>query len=165
MIVVNKDTDTIHGNTVLQPEEVPDYSKSEEKNRQEERLKREKLRQRRIKNKAKTLRNIILVFVIGLLLVGRYCIIYNMQTQSNSIDRDMSKLNSENEQLKVNLVQYNNIQYIESTAINKLHMVFPNKTSVVYTNLDKKNIETTPQKESEETKGQSIWNKLVKILY
>lgn len=163
MIVVNKDT--ISGNAVLQPEEVPDYGKGQEKNREKEKLKREKLRQKRIKNKAKILRNILLIFVIGLLLVGRYCIIYNMQTQLNSINNDISKLNSKNEQLKVNLVQYNNIQYIESTAINKLHMVFPNKTSIVYTDLDKKNISTTPQKESRETKEQNIWDKLIKFLY
>ncbi|AYD40637.1 hypothetical protein D4Z93_08880 [Clostridium fermenticellae] len=165
MIVVNKDTDTIHGNTVLKPEEIPDYNKDYLENNKEKILKRKKLKQKRVKNKVKTLRNIICIFVVGLVLIGRYCNIYNMQMQLNAIDSNINKLVSENEQLKVNLVQYNNIQYIESTAVNRLHMVFPDKKSAVYMDLDKKNINTTPKKETKGINGQNLWNKLVKNLY
>lgn len=160
MIVVNEDN-IVSGNTVLQPEYVPYIDQEKEKKD----LRRKKfLRQKRIKDKIKIIRNIVSAFVIGIILVGKYCVIYNMQQELNSVNTNINELNRENENIKVDLVKYNNVQYIESIAINKLHMISPDKGSAIYTDLEKENIKS-PDKKMEKQESKHLWNKLAKILF
>lgn len=165
MIVVNEDS-IIRGNTVLQPEYKPyrDVEAEEQKKAKIKRAKEKKLKQRKMKNKLRVMRNIGLTFVIGLLLVGRYCVIYNMQMELNSMESNINEINRDNENLRVELVKYSNLQYIEETAVNKLHMLPPDKGSAIYTNLDKDVLQYT-EKKSAEKEQQNIWNKLKKSLF
>jgi cell division protein FtsL len=163
VIVVNEDN-LISGNTVLKPKYSP--YRNNEKDREEERNRKARKRQRngRLKGKVKIIRNIALTFIVGLVLVGRYSIIYNMQKELNSIKSNINTINRENENLKVELVKFNNIQFIEDTAINKLHMVRPDKSLAIYTDLDKEIVQST-EKKKETEEQQNIWNKLKKILF
>ncbi|MBC2580657.1 hypothetical protein [Clostridium sp. DJ247] len=164
MIVVNEDS-VIHGNTVLQPKYNPSIDKGIDREKEAKRkIKERNQRQRRLKDKVKVIRNIALTFAIGLTLVGRYCYIYNMQMELNSIKSNIGETNKDNENLKVELVKYNNLQYIEETAINRLHMLPPDKSSAIYTDLHKDVIQYTEKKSKEETQ-QNIWNKLKKMLF
>lgn len=163
MIVVNEEN-SISGNNVLQPEYVP-YIDQEDKERELRRkAKNKRLKQKKIKDKIKVLRNIILSFIIGITLVGRYCVIYNMQRELNSISTNINELNKENENIRVDLLKYNNIQYIENIAVNKLHMIYPDKGSAVYTDLKKQNVKLIDNKEKE-TQIKNLWNKLEKMLF
>ncbi len=96
------------------------------------------------------MRNIGIVFVIGVVLIARYSIIYNMQMQLNSTQNRVDKINKQNENLTVELVKYNNLGYIEDTAINKLHMIQPQKSSAVYADLNKTIIKEDPSKDKNE---------------
>ena len=159
MIVVNEDS-FIQGNTVLKPQYRPTKDNKSYKKRK---LKRKT--QKRIKNKVKIIKNIVLAFIVGLALVGRYCIIYNMQMELNSTKRSINEINRENENLKVELVKYNNLQYIDDIAINKLQMLPPDKGAAVYVDLYKENIKITDKKNQDKVEKQNIWNKLTKILF
>jgi cell division protein FtsL len=163
VIVVNEDN-IISGNTVLQPEYVPYEEKDWEKEELKRRAKNKKLKQKRLKGKIKIIRNITLAFAVGVTLVGRYCIIYNMQRQLNSVNTNINELNKDNESLKVDLVRYSNIQYIEDTAINNLHMLPPDKGAAVHKDLDKEIIKTADKK-SEEQMSKNLWNKVTKMLF
>jgi hypothetical protein len=61
-------------------------------------------------------------------------------------------MNKENENLKVELVKYNNIQYIEEVAVNKLNMVTPDRNDAIYANISKNTI-IAAQSESNENKN------------
>lgn len=165
MIVVNEES-FIQGNTVLQPEYRPyrDNQSHEEENKKEK-LRKKRKAKKRLNNKVKVIRNIILTFVVGLVLIGRYCAIYNMQMELNSTKHNINEINRENENLKVELVKYNNLQYIEDIAINKLQMIPPDKGAAVYTNLDKENIKITEKKAQDKVEKENIWNKLTKLLF
>lgn len=158
MILMNKDS-MVNGNTVLQPEYKP-YKETEEKklktNAPNKALK--------VKKKLKVIRNICVVFVVGVILVYRYCAIYNAQTELNSIENNISKINKQNENLTVELVKYNNLEYIEDSAVNKLQMKIPDKGNAVYTNLDKKVIKVEENSDEPEM-HKGILNKLKQFIW
>lgn len=158
MILMNKDS-MVNGNTVLQPEYKP-YKETGKK----ELKHKNKNRELKIKRKLKVIRNICIVFIVGVILIYRYCVIYNAQTELNSIENDISQINKQNENLRVELVRYNNLEYIENNAINKLQMKVPDKGSAVYTSLDKKIIKTDEDlDQSEMHKG--ILNELKQLIW
>jgi len=158
VILMNKDS-MVNGNTVLQPEYKP-YKETEEKklktNAPNKALK--------VKKKLKVIRNICVVFVVGVILVYRYCAIYNAQTELNSIENNISKINKQNENLTVELVKYNNLEYIEDSAVNKLQMKIPDKGNAVYTNLDKKVIKVEENSDEPEM-HKGILNKLKQFIW
>jgi len=164
VIVVNENS-VIRGNTVLKPGYNPyednQFEREEERKRK---LKQNKQRNRRVNRKVKVLRNIVVTFIVGLTLVGRYCIIYDMQREFNSVESSINVINKENENLKVDLVKYNNLQLIEETATNKLKMVKPDKSGAVYTNLSKEVIQSREKKKEIEVQ-QNFWNRLRNMLF
>jgi len=162
VIVVNEDI-LISGNTVLKPKYNP-YRNDEKEQKQKSRKIKNKQKNRRLRNKIKIIRNIALTFIVGLILVGRYSIIYNMQKELNSVKSNINTINKENENLKVELVKFNNIQFIEETAMTKLHMIRPDKSLAIYTNLSKETIQST-EKKNEIEEQQNIWNRLREMLF
>jgi cell division protein FtsL len=164
VIVVNENS-VIRGNTVLKPNYNPyednEFEREEERKRK---LKQRKQKNRRIKSKVKVMRNIVFTFITGITLVARYCIIYDMQRELNSVKSNISVVNKENENLRVELVKYNNLQLIEETATNKLKMVKPDKGGATYTNLSKEVIQSSEKKKEIEVQ-QNIWNRLKKVLF
>ena len=124
----------IRGNTVLAPNQVPYV------NREKEKKQIIKKKNKKAKKQAVFIRNIFIAFIIGLTLIGRYSAIYNMQQQLNSIKSNINEMNKENDNLKVELVKYNNLHYIEDVATNKLHMITPNRNDAIYANISKNTI-------------------------
>lgn len=156
----------INGNTVLAPEYVPSRR---HKNEEDEKLKRERKqklineRNIKVKKKTRTLKNIGIVFVLGVTLIGRYCAIYNMQKNLSEVKTQISTLNKENENLRVELVKFNNMVYIEDIAVNKLHMVRPEKSLAIHLNLSKDNFEDTLSEN--DIKHESLLQKIKNILF
>lgn len=122
----------INGNTVLAPEpEISQNGGHKEKNSKKGIKKDKKVPS----GKLKSLRNIGVTFIIGVTLIGRYSMIYGMQRELNAIGLEINTINKENENLRVELVKFNNLQYIEDVATKKLNMVSPTKSNIMYCNL------------------------------
>jgi len=134
----------ISGNTVLAPNYEP-YRESEQRRQ----VKKNRINKKNINKKIIVMRNIMIAFIVGITLVGRYCILYNLQSELNTTRQNIAALNKENENLKVDLVKYNNIQYIEDVAVNKLGMVTPDRNHAIYANISKNSIITAESKNSE----------------
>ncbi|KAA8668112.1 hypothetical protein F3O63_14875 [Clostridium sp. HV4-5-A1G] len=158
MIVMNEEN-IINGNAALQPEYKP-YRKHSNKIHK----KKDVNRQAKVKKKLKVILNICVFFVVGLTLIYRYSIIYNMQTELNSVESNISDINRQNENLTVELVKYNNLKYIEENAMNKLKMVVPNKQNAVYINLDKPIIKAQKDVNGIETQ-KGMLNKLKQLIW
>jgi len=148
----------IRGNTVLAPSRVPYV------NRENEKKKKIKKINRKTKSKALFIRNIFLAFIIGLTLIGRYSAIYNMQQQLNSVKSNINEMNKENDNLKVELVKYNNLHYIEDVATNKLHMISPNRNDAIYANISKETIISSNTGANSDS-GTSFISKMVKKIF
>ena len=134
----------INGNTVLAPNYMP-YRESEQNGQ----VRKNNSNKKNINKKIIVMRNIMIAFIVGITLVGRYCIIYNLQSKLNTTKQNIAVHNKENENLKVELVKYNNIQYIEDVAVNKLGMVTPDRNHAIYANISKNSIITAESKNSE----------------
>ena len=159
LILTNGDM-IIRGNTVLAPNQVPDRNREIEK---QQIIKKKNIKNRKIKEQAFVIRNIFIVFLVGLALIGRCCSIYNMQKQLNTIQSNISDLNKDNDNLKVELVKYNNVQYIEEVATNKLHMVTPDMNNAIYANISKGTI--IPTSSSKSDSNDSFISKVVSKIF
>ncbi|XOQ58644.1 MAG: Cell division protein FtsL [Clostridium sp.] len=147
MIVMNSNK-IVNGNNAMEAE----YETNRASKKKKKVVKRN--RKKYVKHKIKTMRNIALVFIVGVTLITRYCIIYNMQMEYNSIQNRINKIKRENENLKIDLMKYNNIEYIEDKAINKLNMVQTKKSSAVYVNLNNKIVkQETSDKDTDKFSG------------
>lgn len=148
----------IRGNTVLAPSRVPYVNRENEKKQKIKKI------NRKTKSKALFIRNVFLAFIIGLTLIGRYSAIYNMQQQLNSVKSNINEMNKENDNLKVELVKYNNLHYIEDVATNKLHMISPNRNDAIYANISKETIISTSTGANSDS-GTSFISKMVKKIF
>ncbi|WP_125152212.1 septum formation initiator family protein [Clostridium rectalis] len=161
-MIVSGNEEYIRGNTALAPQVEPEIKKEKSKKKQN-RSKILKKKNKSIQKKAKTIKSISIAFIIGVALLSRYSYIYNMQQNLNNINKGITKLNKNNENLKVELVKYNNIQYIEDIATKKLKMTKPSKNSIVYCDLNKevfKNQQKSDVKKTEENIFKKWFSKL-----
>jgi len=142
----------VRGNTVLAPQ----YEPREPDRKQQEELRRAKEvqkanREKRVKNKAKLIMNIGIGFIIGLTIIYRYGILYNIRQELTTVKGQVMAVSKENEDLKVVLAKSRSIDDIEKVATEKLHMVRADRNQVVYSDLTKENFKNTSNKNNEET--------------
>jgi len=141
-VIIEKNKFGLDGNTVLAPDHgiqkrsYEDLEKSRQQTNQSKKLKD-------IKKKKNVLTNIFLVFIIGIVIIARYCMIYNYQDTTSKTKAQIEMISKENDAYKVQLIKFRNISYIEKTATEKLHMVKPMISDVQYCNLSKNNLVTT----------------------
>jgi cell division protein FtsL len=125
----------INGSSALAPKFKP-YKQNE--NEELERLKKQHkdkqkaLAQEKLLKQAKILGVIVVSFLVGILLIGRYAAVYNMQKDISKIKAETNNLKMENEDLMVQLIKAGNIKQVEETAKTKLNMVTPDKNKVIY---------------------------------
>ena len=134
-VIVAKKEFEVYGNTVLEPQE---YEELEKSRKQANRSRR----QNDIKKKKGILTNILIGFVIGMVVIARYCMIYSYQQTSSKTKAEIEVLSKENDAYQVDLIKFRNISYIEKTATTKLHMVKPKVSDIQYFNLSKNNLGT-----------------------
>lgn len=164
MIVSNKNK-IVNGSNALIPEYSPNPQIEKQRQRDLEKLRKEHLKinkEKAIIRKVKTIRNIVILFALGIILIYRYCLIYNTEKEIIDVRKSISSINSENESLKISLLKYNNIGSLEEAAVDKLNMIPKSKTSAIYIDLDKNNFKQTS---GEENKNSGFIYKLKKILY
>ncbi|MGH4120072.1 hypothetical protein [Clostridium sp.] len=138
-MIVAKNTFQVDGNTVLSPDESfrkKRYDDLEKSRKQAEQAKKQK----DIKYKQSVLKNILLVFVIGVTIITRYCMIYSYQDVASKTKAKLEIVNKENSGYKVQLIKFRNINYIEEVALGRLNMVKPQISDIEYMNLSKNNL-------------------------
>lgn len=157
----------IQGNTVLSPRTQP--SEPSRKNEQKEAIKRknaivkQKIDKRR-HSKAKILLHIIVSFGIGMTLVYRYTALYNMQRELSKVENNIKAVNSENENLRIELIKFNNLNYLEENSLKKLNMTYPSKNSIAYCDLTKDNFSRGTVK-NDNSIPKKVLNKVKSILF
>lgn len=139
-MIIAKNNFEMYGNTVLAPEEPlvkREYEDLEKSRKQANQNKKQK----DIKKKKSVLINILIAFVIGMVVIARYCMIYSYQEANTKAKAQIDVLSKENDAYEVDLIKFRNISYIEKTATTKLHMVKPKISDIQYFNLSKNNLE------------------------
>ncbi len=124
-----------NGSSALAPKykpHVPNVNEELEKLKKQKKEKQRALAEAKVKRHARIIGMILISFSIGVLLIGRYAAVYNMQKNLTKIKTEIHNLSMENENLTVQLVKANNIQQIEEAAKTKLQMITPNKNNIIY---------------------------------
>lgn len=143
-MIIEKNKFQIHGNTVLAPDESLKKQKYEDLKKSQKQINDAK-NKKNIKKKKNILFNILLIFVIGITIIARYSMIYNIQDATSKTRDEIAALNRENDAYKVQLIKFKNISYIEEIATQKLKMVKPRISDIQYCNLSKDNLSATVQ--------------------
>ncbi|MBU3176377.1 hypothetical protein KPL47_08325 [Clostridium estertheticum] len=138
-VIVAKKEFEMFGNTVLAPQEPITKRKYEDLEKSRRQANQSK-RQKDIKNKKRVLVNIFIGFVIGMVIIARYCMIYSYQQASSKAKAQIDTISKQNDAYEVDLIKFRNISYIEKTATTKLHMVKPKISDIQYFNLSKNNL-------------------------
>lgn len=154
----------VNGNTVLAPQYQPDWDNEYKKLKEAKKRNKAIHREKNIKKKASVLLNIVGMFIFGTLLVWRYSMIYGMQQNLNQIKSNIQEVSRDNESLKIELIKFNSMGYIEDYAENTLKMVKPAKDTAVSINLDKQNF-TIDVKENEKSVKKNLWAKILSIIF
>ena len=158
-VIIEKNKFEVYGNTVLAPEPIIKRKYEEDSRKQAERSKKLK----EIKYKKSVLKNILLVFVIGVIIIARYCMIYNYQGENAKAKAQIDLVSKENDAYEVELIKFRNISYVEKTATTKLHMVKPSISEIEYFNLSKDNLSTN--EESKVRVSSEVVSKIKNIIF
>lgn len=165
-MIITNNKNMVNGSNALAPQRIPSKDRNTQQQRDLEKLRKEHQRisrEKSINKKAKVLKNIILLFVIGIALVHRYSMIYNMEKNIIDVKKQISNLNDENESLRIDLLKYNNIHSLEEEALKNLNMIPKSRINAIYINFDKNNFKNNLKEGEEESNG--IFFKIKKILY
>lgn len=160
-MLLENESNSIHGNTVLAPKTTA-LPKEKVKIKKKVKSNSEENRQRLLKAMkfAGTLGS---TFVIAFTILFRYSSIYSTQKELIQVSNEISNLAEENEGLKVQLLKYNNISYIEEVATKQLKMVTPVAGSATYCNLN--SIELPHEEKNTESASSKFLDKLKSFLF
>lgn len=114
-----------------------------EKAKKERRL-RELTKQRQ--QKKNIMQIVALVFIFGIIIIGRNATIYSMQKQLVSINSEIKEVRNDNESLKIELLKVSSLENIKNYAEKNLKMVNPDKSTIIRHDISKNNF--TEQTES-----------------
>ncbi|SHE38866.1 Cell division protein FtsL [Caldanaerobius fijiensis DSM 17918] len=91
------------------------------------------------RKKLKQLIEIALVLAVGIIITSCYATIAKMSYINESLSKQYSQIEAQNKELKLQLARSKNLQRIEYIAVNKLGMVKPDETQIVYVKVPKVN--------------------------
>ena len=147
----------------------PDYNKKQKKKRQNlkvvEDVKRQdiKVSKEQKKQRKRITMLIVIVFAVFLTVSYRNSQINERFSEVQNLKKELSSIQKENEQLKVNIENSLNLKYIEQTAKEKLGMQKLTNRDTVYINLPKKDYTESASEKvvvEEENWFQKIINKI-----
>lgn len=161
MIIVNNPQSYVNGNTVLKPE-FDDYK---QKFNNSKKLQNQKKREKNLKVKMTVIRNIVIAFLIGITIVWRYGIIYNMQGNINSLDNSIKETIAENDSLNIKLATLSNLSTLEDVSTKKLNMVRMDSNQIVYSDLTKNNFKINKIVLSGSKTESGFIDKIMKLLF
>lgn len=156
-----------NGSTALAPKYKPYEPRINEELKRQEKEKREKqkaLAQQKAVARARVLGLIACAFIIGLVLIGRYAAVYNLQKELTKVKSEITNYSMENENLKVQLIKASNMQQIEQTAKTKLNMITPDKNMVIYTKAAKDYFAYNTKEDSKKTQ-EDLLAKIKNLLF
>lgn len=162
---MNKNIRYFNGNTVLKPQYNPQQDKEYEKLRKQKNEALKKIKNRNVDKKMYVIKSVAVCFIMGIAILWRFSTIYSMQSNLNSMRAEISTLNNENGNLKAQLLNNSSLEYIEGNAVNRLHMVSPSKTSVVYVNLSNQLLKQTDKNNIDEGSKINFLSKFKKFLF
>lgn len=155
----------INGNTLPKPEiRDPKEKEKYEELKKSKRESKEAIHNKRVKKKLKVMRNILVAFLLGLTLIMRYSVLYSTQQEINKSKVMASSLNSDNENLRLILLKNSNMKTVEEYAVNNFKMIYPDKSKVVYENINKNNFKTATNS-NKISVSINIINKIKKLLF
>lgn len=162
-MVVENPKNRIDGSAALAPEinVVPKREEREQqrKHREEQRKLRTQKRNMILKYTGTT----ILAGALAVAIVGRYSAMYKNQKQINELKDQIAITQASSEDLRIKLLQFNNISFVEETAKNTLGMVDANGANAMYSDID--GIEFINPDVEESKASQGILSKIKKILF
>lgn len=85
-----------------------------------------------LKKRLKLMSIVILLFCTGMLIVGRYAIIMNLNNMCINTKNSLIENQKISEELRLQLIKYYDIKQIEKIATSEIKMVRPNSDSVVH---------------------------------
>lgn len=94
-------------------------------------IKRRKTKSK-VKVKLKVVGSIMAIAIISLLTLTRFASIIRLTYDIRTVKSDIKKVQEANENTRVQIAKVSNIKSIEETAVNKLGMIIPDKTQIVY---------------------------------
>lgn len=134
-------------------------------------IKREKKPVKRVKtrNKAKIklkmVGSIMVIAVISLLTLTRFASIIRLTYDIRTAKSDIKKVQETNENTRVQMAKASNIKSIEETAVNKLGMVIPDKSQIVYIDVKPLTSIVEQSKTGTETAASEVIQKLFALIH
>lgn len=165
-MIIAENKNIVSGSSALAPQRIPSKDRETQRHKDLEKLRKEHQRinkEKSINKKVVILRNIALLFIVGLTLVYRYSIIFNMEKDILDVKKQISNINAENESLRINLLKYNDINLLEEEAFKNLNMIPKSRVNDIYIDLDKNNFKNNIQEGEKES--DNLFSKIKKILY
>lgn len=161
MIVVKNPNYYVNGNTVLKP----DFDDFKEEHSRKKRIQDQKVRDKKLKFKLSLVRNIAISFIIGLLIIFRYGLIYNMQGNINTLNTNIKSVVAENDSLTIKLATKSNLKTLEDVTTSKLGMVKENSSQVIYSDLNKNNFSISNMIITGKNSKGTLIDKIMRLLF
>lgn len=134
-MLLENDTNLINGSTVLAPQKTALPKEKVRISEEAKKRQREELQKERVYKALKFAGCLGATFAVSFTIIFRYSTIYSNQKDISKVQSEIYKLSQNNESLKVGLLKYNNLSYIEEVATKELKMVQPIAGNAVRCNL------------------------------
>lgn len=164
--MVVKEFDYINGNTVAKPQRKnPDGDRQ----RQEE-FKRKIAKRKRKKEEHKKLKMAVIqitacIFIMGMTIIYRDNLVYESKQEVTKIENEISKLQDENEALKVQLLKTVSLDNIKTTAEEKFGMFMASKKNTIQIEVPSSYYEKSTEEVSSDQGNENIFSKLMDALF
>lgn len=161
MIVVDKEK-VVNGSnamsTVVEPQRQRSKTEAPRK-----RTSTKTTRKTELKSKLKVMSTVSICFMVGVLLIGRYTTIYKNQNAIRNLKSEIESLKYNNDDLKVHLLKFEDINAVDKEAREKFTMITPGVNNVIYSDLSKNNFGEKTESKSSKTK--EVFEKIKNILF
>jgi cell division protein FtsL len=159
-VVVTEKKYVNNGSSALNPQKKPFREGNNELQRKDKEELR-KAKQVKLKKRAMIMCSIGFIFLAGFTVIYRYSMIYSMQIQLESNNANIDNIIKNNENLQLQLVQYNKLESLEDEA-SKLNMVTPEKNSSVSLDYDKQTLKLANNTSTQSK--ENIFSKLLDMI-
>lgn len=132
-----------------------------EREREKKQKQKRKRKQKKV-GRLKILGRISMGFMVGMLIMGRYAIIYQNQYKISQLKTNTSELMSKNENYKLQLMKIIDLKTVEKISKEELGMSEANRVHVVLTDLSKNNFISTQEEKKEE---KNFFAKFIELLF
>ena len=152
----------------LEPEYMPEIEKEVEEKTKTKKRTNTSTKAKRLKEKRKNIKTILEIgigFIVLLTISYRYSLVNASFNEKESLKKQLSEINKQNEQLEVSIEQGMNINLIEQEAKEKLGMRKLDNNQKVYVSLDKEDYTESSVNDNVNEETESWWSKLLKDLF